>query len=341
MKIIKYSIIVPVYNAERYLKECIQSVLNQEEKSWELILINDGSKDSSVNILNEYSAVPNIKIVNQENKGVSAARNKGIEHSMGEYLLFLDADDKLVDNALNIIDGCIINKPDLAIFNYFNLIEDDLNLNRDINQTGLYTSIEEINNILEFSFKQPRWKSENWYGNYRPVWGKCFRTQLIKENNIKFKIGLKVGEDMTFVLDSILKSRSILLTNNAFYIFRINEFSTMSNLKWEGSEQGNLYYYTAIEKAGNIVSEEAKRDLWLETAERDWELLIEDKKVDLKEKRKVLLNLFRTKHYQYYSKTKLPNEGIKVLLYRVFIQYKLPLSLLILVRMRKNRIRNR
>ena len=90
----KISVIIPVYNAELYLKRCIDSVLNQSFKSFEIIAIDDGSKDSSFKILSEYQQFsPNIRILSRENKGAAYTRNEGIELAKGEFIMFIDSDD--------------------------------------------------------------------------------------------------------------------------------------------------------------------------------------------------------------------------------------------------------
>lgn len=98
------SVIVPIFNSENYLKNCIESVLNQTLSNWELLLINDGSTDSSLDICNEYSRKNSrIKVANKIRGGVSSARNFGIDISNGQYIMFLDSDDTLVDNCLEIL----------------------------------------------------------------------------------------------------------------------------------------------------------------------------------------------------------------------------------------------
>ena len=87
----KISIIVPVYNVENYIKKCLDSIFDQTYKDYEVIVVNDGTKDNSMNIVNNYK----VKIVTQKNQGLSAARNHGVEKAKGEYLIFLDSDDYL------------------------------------------------------------------------------------------------------------------------------------------------------------------------------------------------------------------------------------------------------
>jgi glycosyltransferase involved in cell wall biosynthesis len=118
------SIIIPVYNVEKYLRQCLDSVLNQEADDYEVICINDGSTDGSGEILHEYSEnYDKIKVVQQENKGLSAARNAGMKTACGEYIFFLDSDDWLMPNALEVLKN-EANVNDIICFNGRRYFED-------------------------------------------------------------------------------------------------------------------------------------------------------------------------------------------------------------------------
>ena len=104
----KFSIIVPVYKVEKYIRSCIESILNQKYSDFELLLINDGSPDNSGEICDEYArSDERVKVFHQKNRGVSSARNVGLENSSGEYILFVDADDILYPDALFILKKTI------------------------------------------------------------------------------------------------------------------------------------------------------------------------------------------------------------------------------------------
>ncbi len=97
----KISAIIPVYNSQQYLKNCLDSILNQDLQELELICVNDGSSDNSLNILNDYAKKDSrIKILNQQNQGQGAARNKGIKAAKGEYLIFVDSDDMIESSSI-------------------------------------------------------------------------------------------------------------------------------------------------------------------------------------------------------------------------------------------------
>ena len=105
----KFSIIIPVYNVEKYIKKCLDSVVNQTVKDYEVILINDGSTDNSMEIAKKYS----FKIINQKNQGQSAARNHGIKEAKGDYIVFLDSDDTIEKDYLEKIEESLKDKPDV------------------------------------------------------------------------------------------------------------------------------------------------------------------------------------------------------------------------------------
>lgn len=106
----KFSVIVPVYNSEKYLKKCLDSIMGQTYKDFEVIVVNDGSTDNSSNIIKKY----NVKLINQDNSGVSVARNNGIKNSKGEYFIFVDSDDYIEKDLLKKINESLDNNPDIV-----------------------------------------------------------------------------------------------------------------------------------------------------------------------------------------------------------------------------------
>ena len=117
----KITVVIPVYNCDKYLRRAIDSVLKQESNEYELILINDGSVDNSLNICLEYSKNDNVKVIDIKNSGVSNARNLGIKKASGEYIIFLDADDYFNENYFKKINKILKNTDlDIIINNYFN-----------------------------------------------------------------------------------------------------------------------------------------------------------------------------------------------------------------------------
>ena len=116
----KYSIIIPVYNVEKYLRKCLDSVVKQTFKDYEIIIVNDGTKDNSMEIAEKYDAT----IIYQENQGLSAARNTGVRHAKGEYLIFLDSDDFIEPHLLEEIEKSMENQPDIVRFQVREVFEE-------------------------------------------------------------------------------------------------------------------------------------------------------------------------------------------------------------------------
>ena len=129
MEEIKFSIIVPIYNTEEYIEECINSIRAQHYQHWELILVDDGSTDSSLTICKEIASLePRIKLYHKQNEGVSSARNYGIKHITGDYLIFVDADDIVLPCWLDEYYKCVkLNNPDIC-FQDFTFISSNFHL---------------------------------------------------------------------------------------------------------------------------------------------------------------------------------------------------------------------
>ena len=109
----KFSIIVPVYNVEKYVKRCLDSIFNQTYKDFEVIVVNDGSTDKSMNIVKKYK---DVKIINEENRGLSHARNNGVKNARGDYILFVDSDDYINKDLLKELNKSLNNNPDVVRF---------------------------------------------------------------------------------------------------------------------------------------------------------------------------------------------------------------------------------
>ena len=182
----KISIIVPVYNVENYLKNCIDSILNQTFKDFELILVNDGSTDNSLNICEDYKSIDDrIKIVNKKNGGLSSARNAGLDIATGEYIGFIDSDDYIHPQMYEILYNEIKNEADISMCDFEKVYEFDKKL-LGSNFVSDY-EIEILNN--EEALSKLAEKNEV---TYVVAWNKLYKKELFKD--IKFKEGI-IHED--------------------------------------------------------------------------------------------------------------------------------------------------
>lgn len=203
------SIIVPIYNVEKYLNQCIDSIINQSYKNLEIILINDGSPDNSGEICDQYKLIDDrIVVVHQKNKGLSGARNSGLEIATGDYIGFVDSDDwiekKMYEVMLNL------------------LLKHDL----DIIECGSNQSNHEIdykegafNIVIENSFEALQRIIKN---SSFPVWRRLYKKEIIKDS--KFVLN-KTSEDVYFMIDNIPKVSKMGYYGFPFYNYRSNPTS--------------------------------------------------------------------------------------------------------------------
>ena len=207
----KVSIITPVYNVEKYLPRCLDSLINQTLSDIEIICVNDCSPDNSLKVLKEYSLKDErIKIIDlKENQGVSIARNKGIEIASGEYLGFVDSDDKIE------LDFC--EKLYLAA----------KEKNLDITKGNLKVIKD---NVEQSQFKDLNNKiRENKYNFNCNFSSALYKTSLIKEKNIFFPINLPLGEDRIFLINALVNSETIDIIDDAYYVYLHNEVSATNS----------------------------------------------------------------------------------------------------------------
>ena len=204
------SLIIPVYNVEQYLSQCLDTILNQTYSDFEVILINDGSKDNSGNICDKYAEVDSrVRVIHQSNSGVSIARNRGILEARGEWIAFIDSDDFIDTTYLEDFDVDICDA-DIVIqgFEYFN------------HNTGRgFNKIQMKNEYLcqeDFIRAASEYKLlENGY-----PFGKLFRRKTVLQNNIKFDTTLSFHEDHIFVLEYLCIVQKIILSDSISYKYR-------------------------------------------------------------------------------------------------------------------------
>ncbi|MDY5993267.1 MAG: glycosyltransferase family 2 protein, partial [Bacilli bacterium] len=208
MNKIDISIIVPIYNAEKYLKKCLDSLVNQTKKELEFILINDGSTDKSEEIVKTYKD-ERIKYFKNKNQGIGKTRNFGIEKATGKYIMFLDSDDYFSSDACEkLYKTAEKEKADLIVFDYYRVEKE--NLNEVKIESFNATNIKDDPNLL---LKV----------NLGPC-SKIYKTDLIKNNDIKFEESLKY-EDTLFVVKAIYNAQKSIKLNRFLHYYMIHEKS--------------------------------------------------------------------------------------------------------------------
>lgn len=234
------SIIVPIYNVEKYLYECICSVLKQTYNNFELILVNDGSADSSGEICDKFAKKDNrITVIHKENAGVSSARNAGLEKALGKWIAFLDPDDWIEENTLEFaVKTADKNKVDILGWNYYinsnekqikakeicphTLIREGIAIRWFILDT-MYPEYDESSNKISLT-------------GTRNVWGKLFHRNIIFDNSIRFSTNLQIGEDAFFCMQCFEKSQKIMLINEYLSHYRVVHHSANRRYRKDLSE---------------------------------------------------------------------------------------------------------
>ncbi|MBR4269481.1 MAG: glycosyltransferase family 2 protein [Prevotella sp.] len=217
------SIIIPVYNAGKYLKKCLKSIENQSYQDYEVILVNDGSSDNSVQICEEFQAMdPRFTLINKENGGVSSARNMGIEHANGEWLYFVDADDELLPDCLSILINHTNKDPELIMcgYNYCNEEGDIIEERKKC--------IKEHLTIKE-TIKELYNPSEKRYQGF--LWCKLLKKSIVNKYNIHFNEQLYFNEDRLFLIQYLCKcTKDVIYDNIPIYNYYEHNDGAMHSL---------------------------------------------------------------------------------------------------------------
>ena len=212
------SVVVPVYNAESYLADCVRSVLDQTNRDLELILVNDGSRDGSLRLCRELAATDErIVVIDQPNAGVSAARNTGLARATGEFVVFVDSDDMIEPTMLEDQYAAATGSGADIVISGFRTVGKQLQ--NDTEVLAAHSGEIEKRELLSLlvSMEQRR---------IRENMVRClFRRSLLSENGICFRRGMKIAEDYLFFLQAIKAAGRIFILPKDYYIYRVNDAS--------------------------------------------------------------------------------------------------------------------
>ena len=215
-KEILFSIIIPIYNGEKYIKECLNSIIDQTFNNYEVIVVDDGSSDNSYLICKQISKLNSkIRIYKQENKGVSSARNYGLLHSNGEYIIFIDADDYIEENTLEVLFKNLkeINNNEMLVFGFKHKYK-----NCEIPFETQSFEIDSSNSFLE-----EQYLTNKYIGG--ALWNKVFVKKIITDNNLKFDSDIHYSEDLQFILKYSKYLNKIKYIGQQLYCYRIRKNS--------------------------------------------------------------------------------------------------------------------
>lgn len=213
------SLIIPVYNAERYLKQCLDSIVNQTMTDFECILIDDGSTDFSGEICDQYaslSSAPFFRVIHQRNAGVSAARNKGIELATGEYITFVDADDWLAPDYIQAMQTLVKKADFIAVGMYDWMSEREC--------VKVQNATADLYNLNDDSQFLTLIKCKRLTG----PWCKLYDASIIQKHNLQFNTEISFGEDKEFVANYISHCNSAYISDYCGYYYRVDVAGSLS-----------------------------------------------------------------------------------------------------------------
>lgn len=225
------SVIIPLYNVEKYIERCLLSFENQKYKNFEIIIVNDGTKDCSAELVKAYMKKSKLKIllIEQKNAGVSVARNKGIENSKGQYICFTDSDDMVTPDYLSEMRKIIVdNKSDMVICGVKTIDEQSQSNIIESNQCNV-ENMESITALKRFLYRDL----------HPGVWAILVKADIINKNNLKFAEGYRYSEDIEYIYKLLSNSKIISHTRSKLYLYRVRNTSVMSivdNKRMDGYE---------------------------------------------------------------------------------------------------------
>lgn len=254
----KYSVIIPVYNSEKTIKRCINSIASQERTDVEIIVINDGSTDMTESICNKMqNKYNNIVYIYKENGGVSSARNLGLSVAKGKYVMFIDSDDYVDGKCFEIFDS--YTKSDADYYQFVFSIEANGTVKKVISWPERYVNTESEREAFIVESVVTR--------SINSCWAKLYRREIIEKTGLRFYEELSMGEDLTFVFTFLLSADKIERIDSRIYFADVTNKESLSRRYREKLPEQKILVYekmlNALEKS-NIKGESVKNSLaWL------------------------------------------------------------------------------
>lgn len=252
----KFSFIIPCYNTAQYLEKCLNSIIDQTFKDWEIIAVNDGSIDDTSGILNDYlKRDSRIKVITQENKGVSASRNNGVKIARGEYLLFADSDDwyKDVHGLERIVEISSHNDEDIIVFQYQSVMEKKENYGEVIH--SYFSEMADY----EYTGEAYLYTVLSRAGGYAWMpWNYAFKREFWITNHFQFDEKLWIAEDTDILYRAILKAQKIKVLDCPIYQYRVREDSTCHSIS---SQSMKVQLSSCIKNINMVNKMDIKEDL--------------------------------------------------------------------------------
>lgn len=249
----KVSVIIPVYNSEKYLDRCLNSLIKQSYSDIEVIIIDNGSKDNSINIIKEYSKNDNrIKMYTCNTSGASSARNLGLNNASGEYALFVDSDDYISEDYVEKMISYVKSKKTMVLCNNQEIWEDR------IDERQLFENVDD-----EILSKEEVIK-EIASGKAGLVCSKLIDLSIVKENNIQFDTNVKLSEDLLFFLEIAKYTEEFIHINESLYFYDRRNENSITRRYLENAWENQIYVLNKVEQIlSQLNIKEEDKDLIL------------------------------------------------------------------------------
>lgn len=286
----KVSIIIPVYKVEKFLDRCLTSIVNQEYKNLEIILVEDGSPDKCPEICDDWAKKDSrIKVIHKQNGGVSSARNMGLDIASGDYITFVDSDDYLSKD----FSLCLRNIADRNVycFPYYAVSNDN---SSKISPNYNWKEDEVVEDLNEGKVSA---------GLYNAIWNKIFKASTIKENNLRFDTNYVIAEDLKFVIDWFKVSNEMSFINIPYYNYFQNDGSVMQNVTFKKIENTLSICEYGISILSEIENKKTKKFLRKLISENLLTVFVRTNKYEVQENQNLVERLKKCKKYISYGST--------------------------------------
>lgn len=243
------SVLVAVYNTEKYLRKCLDSIIGQTYENIEIIVVDDGSKDNSLDICKEYEKLDSrVKAIHQENGGLAKARNTGLDNAAGKYVCFLDSDDYIEKDYVECLyKGLTENDTDVAVCGYFKDKPNGSSSDMLLGRQQVISRDESIANMYVY----------NSFGAYS--WNKLFKMDIVNEYNIRYDLELRMTQDLYWSTQYMMHVKNAFYVNKPLYHYIYNEDSACRKIKQTG--KFNKKFLTSIkahEKTKELLKDESE-----------------------------------------------------------------------------------
>ncbi|MCI8955895.1 MAG: glycosyltransferase family 2 protein [Eubacterium sp.] len=250
------SVVIPVYNAEEYIKRCLESIQKQTYDNLEIIVVNDGSTDHTQKVVGEMQQQDErIKLIQKENEGVSAARNDGVLAATGKYIYFIDSDDYVEDNIVEKLYEAISTQGQLSVCGFTTVF-----MKKEDTPFSLYDSVSLIS-IEQYLEKMSQYLYSVYFGS---LWNKMYVTEIIKSNQLKFRKDISLAEDFIFNLDYLQYVKKVtMLPECMYYYYQGNEESlTKKSDPWYIWDMARIRLQYCMQRYGEMnMLESCKRNI--------------------------------------------------------------------------------